>query len=100
MKFTKKILILIGALMVILIITNPSYSSFKNYTKDFALLNVHTNTRTAFNGFIFSVYLEDIAKVGEDNNIHITTVKYLGILSNFFELSRSRKNVKDLYIKW
>lgn len=98
MKFTKKISILIAVIIIILIITNPSYKKFQDYSKEFKVVGVYSTSKKTFEGFLFSIYTKQVAQVG-DEHTHVFTLKYLGILSNFFEISRTEKNINRYYIK-
>ena len=99
MKFSKKIIISATAFIVILLITNPSYYKFNNFTKEIPVRGIYTNTKQTFNGFVFSIYSKEIiytySGVYYDKRNEtigsITTIKYLGILSNFFRISEEAK---------
>lgn len=99
MKFNKYYLLILVVIIAFLI-TNPSYSKFNNYSKEIPLRGIYTYTKGTFNGFIFSIYSKEIVYTWsgdlyyhkEDEEIgSITTVKYLGILSNFFKISEVAK---------
>lgn len=98
MKFSKKVTIAVIALIVVLIISNPSYIKFKNYSQEFNVDGVHINCKQTFNGFLFSVYAKEVAQAKWPNGSHIVVVRYLGILSNFFELSRSNQDIQNYHI--
>ena len=100
-KASSKYLIVAVAVIGILLITNPSYTKFNNYSKETNFKYIHVRSKIVFNGFLFSIYTKEIAHTWgvhhyaeeERERIgNIETVKYLGILSNFFELSRIIKD--------
>lgn len=94
MKALKVCGIIIGILIIILIITNPSYTKFKNYSKDIPIKQVYINTKQLSNEFIYSVYIKETVYTwnayGKDKIGYIERTKYIGILSNFFELSKQK----------
>jgi hypothetical protein len=60
---------------------------------------VYINSKETFNGFEFSIYTKEIAHTwndyGKDRIGYFETIKYFGIISNFFELSKTTKNAID-----
>jgi len=101
MKFSKSKFILF-AVAIILIITNPSYSKFNNFIKEIPIVGTYTTAKKTFNGFIFSIYSKEIVYTYTEGFSYnkkdeiigsITTVKYLGVLSNFFKISEEAKKV-------
>lgn len=91
-------------LILIFLITNPSYNKFKQYSKDIPIEGVYFDTKELFNGFIFSIYSKEkvytYSSFAKGDNIigSITTIKYLGILSNFIKISEEAKKETSLKI--
>lgn len=92
MRIIKVCGIALSIVIIIFIITNPSYNKFKNFSQDIKVKEVHITTRQVFNGFLFSIYLKEIVNTynsdGKEKIGTVVKIKYLGLLSNFFELSR------------
>jgi|SRR5690348_14880782 len=97
MKRPKKSIIIIAIVIIILLITNPSYTKFDKFSKDFPVKNNHVNVERTLNLFLFSIYTKKIAHTWNQSFYkerigNIETIKYLGILSNFFEISHNDKD--------
>lgn len=96
MKTIKVSGVIIIIAIIILIVTNPSYTKFKNFYKDIPIKGIYVNTKQVSNEFIFSVYIKEVVftQYDEFEDIdqirYIERTKYIGILSNFFELSKQK----------
>lgn len=81
-------------LIIISIVTNPSYTKFKNFSKDIPIKGVYINTKELSNEFVFSVYVKEVVFTWNDygkNKIgYVERTKYIGLLSNFFEYSKEK----------
>ena len=91
MKFRKRFIAII-IVFVILIFTNPTIIQFNNFSSEIPIKNHIINSKRVANGMIFSLYTKKDAFIFYDggNTIigHMETIKYLGIFSNFFKISR------------
>lgn len=71
---------IVCAVLGVLVITNPSRSSFASY--------LHTNSTKGigrvFNGIIFSVYSDKYSRGKDASKIY--EVYYIGFLGNFFKV--------------
>ena len=79
----RKVLYTIGALILLLIITNPGIKEFRSY--------LHENKENSFSGrdanfFIFSVYSNIGDYADSPRNTYSIRFRYLGIFGNFFPL--------------
>jgi hypothetical protein len=92
MRIIKVFGIILVIATLIFIITNPSYNKFKIFSQDIKVKQVHITTRQVFNGFLFSIYQKEIVNTYDSYDKEkigtVIKIKYLGLLSNFFELSR------------
>jgi len=79
----RKVLHTTGALILLLVLTNPGYKEFRSY--------LHQNPETAIAGrdsnfFIFSFYSNVGDYVDSPHNGHSIRFRYLGICGNFIPL--------------
>jgi hypothetical protein len=79
----RKVLYTIGALILLLIITNPGVKEFRSY--------LHENRENSIAGrdanfFIFSTYSNIGDYVDSPHNGYHMKFRYIGILGNFFSL--------------
>jgi len=79
----RKVLYAIGALLLLLIITNPGVKEFRSY--------LHESRENPIAGrdanfFIFSIYSNIGDYVDSPHNGHGIRFRYLGICGNFFSL--------------
>jgi hypothetical protein len=79
----RKVLNIAGALLLLLVITNPGAEAFRSY--------LHENRENAIAGrdanfFIFSFYSDIGDYVDSPHNGHSIRFRYIGILGNFFPL--------------
>jgi hypothetical protein len=79
----RKVLLTTGAILLLLIVTNPGIQEFKSY--------LHEGRENSISGrdanfFIFSIYSDIGNYVDSPHNGHSTRFRYIGILGNFFSL--------------
>jgi len=79
----RKVLYAAGALILLLVITNPGYKEFRSY--------LHQNPEAVIAGrdsnfFIFSFYSNVGDYADSPHNGHSIRFRYLGIFGNFFPL--------------
>ena len=94
MKTIKIFISIILFLIIILFLTNPSYTKFQNFSKGIPIKGVYINTKELSNDFIFSIYVKEVAYTwnynGEDKIGYIERTKYVGFLLNFFEFNKEK----------
>lgn|ERR1700761_4995120 len=83
----RKVLYFTGALLLLLIITNPGLNEFKSF--------LHQNHETdpagrETNFFIFSIYSNIGDYIDSPHNGHMIKFKYVGILGNFYAIGTER----------
>ena len=82
----RKILIGIGIVSLILWITNPSISSYKNHIQ-FNYRQVGASERTSY-WLLFSIYETKFYSPSVEEDFFVTGITYLGIAGNFFKLQK------------
>ena len=84
--FTKSVILIFSFCIVILILTNPTYSKFKEFTPDYSNRE-HFVLRTRIHNYlIYSVYEKSIVQYDDENysrNI-LSSERYIGIFLNFY----------------
>jgi len=79
----RKVLYTTGALLLLLIITNPGVKEFRSYLHE---SSKNTIAGRDANFFIFSIYSNIGDYVDSPHNGHNIRFRYLGIFGNFFSL--------------
>lgn len=83
-KIDYKILYISLGVLLILILLNPSYTSFKEYTTDVNTTRKRMICRRISNYLIFSVYQSQIVVWDEGEYVYEPSKKYIGIWMNFY----------------
>ncbi|MBS1744002.1 MAG: hypothetical protein JST81_13295 [Bacteroidetes bacterium] len=84
--FTKSVILILSFCIITLILTNPTYSKFKEFTPDYSNRE-HFVLRTRIHNYlIYSVYEKSIVQYDEENYSQslISSQQYIGILLNFY----------------
>ena len=97
-KILKYTAITIGVLIGLLLFSNPSYSKFKQFANEIPLENQSIICKPISNRWIYSIYSKEIvytessrySKEKYEKILYVETTMYYGILSNFYEFSRSK----------
>lgn len=84
----RSLALIVIACLFIFILTNPTYSKFKEFTPDFSNREHYVLRTRIHNYLIFSVYEKSIVRYDDENysQSFISSEKYLGIFLNFYKI--------------
>ena len=86
--FKNRIFQITATLLLILMLLNPSYTRFKEYSQELTNAQRKVVYKRTFNGLVFSIYQKQIFDIEEDEPpTPETPEKYLGFCMNFIKLS-------------
>jgi len=78
-KYTR-LKIIIGVILIVLVITNPSLKDFKEYKGISPIVSENNIVRRSHNFILFSTY-QEADNIGEFYH----SISYIGVFDNFFE---------------
>lgn len=92
MKALKISIIILVVILIIMAITNPSYSSFKEYSSELTTTKRKSIIKRVKNYLIFSIYEKQVVSItGYNDYEYAPKERYLGILMNFYPIKEDIK---------